>query len=113
MEKFSHDYGPLARRYELPSLESIHNYNDLVFVSKCIHSNYLPQDNTIFTQKRVHYSNNRHFILDEVLSRSNEVKDSTVHRLRNKWNNISDNLRVTSDLVNFSSKLKISCYEYK
>ena len=113
MERFSHNYEPIARKYNLPSLKSIHSCNDLIFVSKCVHNDYLPQDNTFFKVRQSPYSSNRHFILEEVLCRTREVQDSTTHRLRHKWNNVSDSIRFLSDLSDFSIALQSSVNTYE
>ena len=57
------------------------------------------------------YSSKRHYVLEESLCRTNEVRNSTTHRL--PWNNLDDSLREIHDSDEFTKSLRLYAYTYK
>lgn len=111
MDRFSHNYTAIIEKFKLPNIEAQHKYNDILFIHKCIHSDYLQEmDAKIFTLRSMPYPSRRHFILDEIPTRSNEISFSTTYRLRSTWNNLNDNLRQIDNTEEFSTSLKLSLF---
>lgn len=113
MDKASHDYSEIASKYNIPSVESIHRYNDMICVYKCIHLNYLQDDSEIFKLKISHYPQRRSFVLEETRSRTNDILHTTTFRLRKDWNNLPEGMRSIGDLATFSKDVKKLVYKFK
>jgi len=77
MDRFSHDYSHIAKKFKIPTIESLFIGSDLIFAHKCIHHNYLKDENSIFTLKAFPYSQRRHFILHEQQHHTLEIKHTT------------------------------------
>ena len=111
MDIFSHDYSTIARRFDIPTIGSLHKHHDLLFVHKCLHHQHLP-DNSIFTLKSFNFPSRSHFILMDSLARSNVIGHSTTFRLRRSWNNLDDNFRCITNLRDFINRSRTSLYLY-
>lgn len=107
MAHTSHNYSGIAKRFNLPSIESLHRFHDTNFVQ--MYTPWLSSEQGFNFQSQTQniYSTKRNFILEEIFCRSNDTKHS--HRIRHSCNNLDDSRGINLD-SNLSANLQSWIY---
>lgn len=113
LHRFDHNYNPIAFKFRLPSITSLHNYNDHLLAYKIAH-NLLNDEylSSIFVPRQISYTlrNPRQFV--EFPSTLNYKYFSITRRLVSSWNKLSAEFR-SAPLGSFKRYIKylLYCYE--
>lgn len=109
MSCIAHEYGHLATRLNLPLLQYLFHYHNMVFAFKLINDLINGQPLCDLTIGRtVPYFLRSPRELVEENHRSNYGFCSLVVRLRREWNNLSDGMRTDPSLKSLRNELRSS-----
>lgn len=102
MTKLDHNFSDVSKKFEVHSLMSIYNYNDVLFLfNSLLNNNCILDKLEIFKFRTVHYNIRKPRQLLEENGHLDSPYYSPVYRLKRTWNSLNIDLNDFSNFRNF------------
>ena len=113
MSKFDHDFHLISKKLNLPTVISIHKYNDMLLVWKILNGVMDIEDYSSIFKKRVSKYNLRYSkTYFEISVKSNILTNFTTYRLIRHWNLLDEGFVDIATVDAAKNSLKLLIYNY-
>ena len=107
MTFIDHNYNSISKKFNISTLESNHQMNDLLFANRIITDNRIPTHlKLLFKQRNSDYNLRRPRPLEETHTSGDFLFHSPLFRMRREWNSLSLELETTIDNNKLKQHLK-------
>ena len=113
MEYNNHNYSTISRKLKIPTIKSIHDYNDIILTFKIL-NNSISSKSLLdhFKVRQISYNIRNFREIKESNSNSNYAFNSSITRLRRTWNKLPERIKSINSLFTFKVKAKEFCFKF-
>ena len=113
MKYNNHNCANISRKLKIPTIKSIHDYNDIILTFKIL-NNSISSSSLLdhFKVRQISYNIRNFREIKESNSNSNYAFNSSITRLRRTWNKLPDRIKSMNNLFTFKVKAKEFCFKF-
>ena len=113
MSKCDHDYHLISEKLNLPTVYSLHRYNDMLLVWKILNGVMDIEDHgDIFKKRVIKYNLRSSKTYFEVSVKSNLLSNFTTYRLIRQWNQLDERFADIATIDAAKNSLKLLLFAY-